>query len=83
VNCEDKACVLIEFSFFQDMVQKPQAAVNCAVTADKFGSIVIRIQAKPGAKQNAVTGLSLQNRFCTHSLLVYGAIQGRAFETSC
>jgi len=42
------------------MVQKPQSAVNCAVTADKLGNIVIRIQAKPGAKQNAVTGLSLQ-----------------------
>jgi hypothetical protein len=41
------------------MVQKSQSAVNCAVSADKLGNIVIRIQAKPGAKQNAVTGLSL------------------------
>lgn len=40
-----------------DMVQKPQSAVNCAVTADKLGNIVIRIQAKPGAKQNAVTDI--------------------------
>jgi uncharacterized protein (TIGR00251 family) len=39
------------------MVQKPQSAVNCAVTADKLGNIVIRIQAKPGAKQNAVTDI--------------------------
>jgi len=70
---------LIAFSSFQDIVQKPQSAVNCAVTADKLGNIVIRIQAKPGAKQNAVTGLSLQNRLCTHCFLVYGAIQGSGF----
>jgi hypothetical protein len=43
------------------MVQKSPSAANCAVSADKLGNIVIRIQAKPGAKQNAVTGLSLQN----------------------
>jgi hypothetical protein len=65
---------LIAFSFFQDVVQKSHFAVNCAVAADKLGNIVIRIQAKPGAKQNAVTGLSLQNRLCTHFLMVYGAI---------
>lgn len=39
------------------MVQKSQSAVNCAVSADKLGNIVIRIQAKPGAKQNAVTDI--------------------------
>ncbi|GFG33804.1 hypothetical protein Cfor_03504 [Coptotermes formosanus] len=37
------------------VVQKSQSAANCAVSADKVGNIVIRIQAKPGAKQNAVT----------------------------
>lgn len=57
---------LIAFFLFQDVVQKPQSAVNCAVTADKLGNIVIRIQAKPGAKQNAVTGLSLQ--YTVHAL---------------
>lgn len=61
------------------MVQKPEYPVNCAVTADKLGNIVIRIQAKPGAKQNAVTGLSLQYRLCTHCLLVYGAIRVSGF----
>lgn len=47
--------------FFQDVAQKSQSDINCAVAADKLGNIVIRIQAKPGAKQNAVTGLSLLN----------------------
>ena len=66
------------------MVQKPQSAVNCAVTADKLGNIVIRIQAKPGAKQNAVTGLSLQNRLCTHCLwcMVPCEVMGLS-KTSC
>jgi hypothetical protein len=47
---------------FQDVTQKSQPVTDSVVSTDKAGNIVIRIQAKPGAKQNAVTGTSLWNK---------------------
>jgi hypothetical protein len=31
------------------------------VSTDKLGNVAIRIQAKPGAKQNAITGTALES----------------------
>jgi hypothetical protein len=44
---------------FQETTHKSQLAAD-VVSADKLGNIVIKIQAKPGAKQNAITGVSRQ-----------------------
>ncbi|PNF29002.1 UPF0235 protein C15orf40-like protein, partial [Cryptotermes secundus] len=43
-----------------ELTQKSQPVTDSAVSTDKVGNVVIRIQAKPGAKQNAVTEIGTE-----------------------
>jgi hypothetical protein len=53
---------MVKCHIFQEVTQKPQPVTESVVSTDKVGNVVIRIQAKPGAKQNAITGTSFQNK---------------------
>ncbi|XP_023712182.1 UPF0235 protein C15orf40 homolog, partial [Cryptotermes secundus] len=44
----------------EELTQKSQPVTDSAVSTDKVGNVVIRIQAKPGAKQNAVTEIGTE-----------------------
>jgi hypothetical protein len=57
----------VKCCFFQETTQKCQADAAGVVSTDKFGNVVIRIQAKPGAKQNAITGITLYSFVSVHN----------------